>query len=350
MEYNFCGSVYDENGTDKKVSMIKIIDNDNNVTFSNATENNTFSMKKTKENQIDVLTLNFPKGNYCNEQKTKNYSVSFQITCDKSLEGKDIDINMTILNESECEHIITGKSPLVCEQPYYFVVTKSFTEYNYVFSTLMIITGLFLCFLASRFPYATILVICPLAVMIFLSNCVFGFARISYIWAFVGVLIGSLVLGLILAIYIIIKEKKNVFGPILGGTVGFVATGICYNILLKYIYSNAAVVYWLTMLVCVIGLAIFGNELYDYFIILGTSSIGAYGIIRGLGFIVHGFLSESIILELITRGETNLLEEMNSYFVYLYILGFIIFLGIGALIQYKFFKRDGEDNPHYQKV
>ena len=35
------------------------------------------------------------------------------------------------------------------------------------------------------------------------------------------------------------KEKKNVFGPILGGTVGFVATGICYNILLKYIYSNA---------------------------------------------------------------------------------------------------------------
>ena len=75
MEYNFCGRVYDENGTDKKVSMIKIIDNDNNVTFSNATENNKFSMKKTKENQIDVLTLNFPKGKYCNEQKRKNYSV-----------------------------------------------------------------------------------------------------------------------------------------------------------------------------------------------------------------------------------------------------------------------------------
>ena len=48
MEYNFCGSVYDENGTDKKVSMIKIIDNDNNVTFSNGTENNKFSMKKNK--------------------------------------------------------------------------------------------------------------------------------------------------------------------------------------------------------------------------------------------------------------------------------------------------------------
>lgn len=348
IEYNFCGGLYDKVQGETKMSVVKVLENGTTLILSN-TSNNKFSMEKNVlENNVDELTLRFPEGNLCNE--TKKYTVSFKIKCDKTLEKKNLELDDESISENKCDYTYTGRSPLVCEQKYYFVVTKTFTDYNYVFSTLMIVGGLFLCFLASRFAYVTIFLICPLSVMIFLSNCVFGFATIQSIWAFLGVLIGSLVLGLILALYIIIKEKKNVFGPILGGTVGFVATGICYNILLKYIYSNAVVVYWLTMLVCVIGLAIFGNELYDYFIIIGTSSVGAYGIIRGLGFIFHKFLSESIILELIDQGENAELEEMNSYFVYLYILGFIILLGLGAFIQYKFFKRDGENNPHYQKV
>lgn len=308
-----------------------------NITFAGEFFNSSKPAQIIKK--TNGITFKFPKGEKCNEND--NYQITFDIECSHDEEINTSGISVT---EGTCNYNFNVKTKHGCVKEYYFDVTDVLNKMKFIFGPGLIIVGVILLAFGSKFPYVTIFIITASACVLLLLNLIFGFANIQspiLVYSFIA---GGIVIGLVLAFIIILKEQKNIFGYIIGGVLGFVATGLSYNILLKFIYSNASVVYWLTMIVCVVGLSIFGVQLYDHLITLGTASIGAYAVIRGVALMIGQFLSESIVLELIGRKEFEELNVLDGYYIYLYLLGWALLLGAGYFLQKYVFKKEvGEE-------
>lgn len=118
----------------------------------------------------------------------------------------------------------------------------------------------------------------------------------------------SILAGIIVGV--IIAKYKKIPAVILGGFLGYIAGVVLYQFFLKYISSNPAVVYWITVISCVIVLAIVAWFFYDHILILGTSFIGAYAIIRGISFMAGGFPDERQMIDLIKQGEWDQANEV----------------------------------------
>ena len=329
--YNFC---YNINNDENNTASFALIEG-SNTTYANNFYNSSLRVKLSKSD--NGVSLKFPEGEICKNNVNQKYSITFDIECNENV---DIKIDEDSFNPDNCINRIKAESKYACPKKLYFDVTDVLNTQKFIFGPLLIIVGLYLIALGSKFPYVTTFIITASACVLLLLNLVLGFAHIGkdiLVYCLIG---GGIVAGLIIAFIIILKEKKNVFGYIMGGVLGFVITGLCYNILLKFIYSNASVVYWLTMIVCVVGLSIFGNQLYDYLITIGTASIGGYAVARGAAFMIGKFLSESIVLELIANKEYDELDALDGYYIYLYVLAWAILACGGFFLQTYVFKNE----------
>ena len=329
--FNFCDNI---NNNDNNPGSFALVGETNNTTYAYHFYNSSYNVSLTKTEK--GVKLKFPEGQNCSQDESY-YSIIFDIECNDNV---DIEIDEDSFVPKQCQNIIKAKSKYACSQSLYFDVTDILDTQKFIFGPLLIIVGLYLIVLGSKFPYFTTFVITASACVLLFLNLVFGFAHIGkdiLVYCLIG---GGIIAGLIISFIIILKEKKNIFGYIMGGVLGFVITGLCYNILLKFIYSNASVVYWLTMIVCVVGLSIFGNQLYEIFITIGTASTGAYAVVRGAALMIGKFLSESIVLELVSNKEYNELNALDGYYIYLYVLVWAILTCGGFFLQKYVFKNE----------
>jgi len=130
---------------------------------------------------------------------------------------------------------------------------------------------------------------------------------------------------------------------ILGGFLGYLLGIVLYQFLLKYIQSNPTVVYWCTIIACIIGLVVIAWFFYDHILILGTSFIGAYGVIRGISFMAGHFPDERQIIDLMEAGEYTQVSALMTWQVYVYLISALILGVIGTIVQYKFFYEPSEE-------
>jgi len=86
---------------------------------------------------------------------------------------------------------------------------------------------------------------------------------------------------------------------VLGGMLGWIFSLVLYQLALKYIQSNPDVVYWLTVAVSIVIGIVLGYYLPSHILIIATSFIGAYAIIRGLSFVFGHFPNEGEIVNIV---------------------------------------------------
>ena len=137
-------------------------------------------------------------------------------------------------------------------------------------------------------------------------------------------------------------------GVVFGGLLGFVIGLFIYNLCLRFIESNPTAVFWISMVMCVIGGCVFGFFYEEEISIISTSIVGAYAIIRGLSIWCGGFPEERQVYELGQKGEWDQMHAMLNAAVYGYLAGFILLCIAGMWVQFKYFY-DGDKKKNKDK-
>ena len=96
----------------------------------------------------------------------------------------------------------------------------------------------------------------------------------------------------------------------------------------------------LFILVSIIVLVLIALWLRAAIIIFCTSFIGSYACIRGISFFAGNFPSEFTIIDIISAGEEEQLNEMLNLDVYIYIGLIIVLAIIGIIAQFKINEND----------
>lgn len=281
-----------------------------------------------------TLEMRLPQGEICRADNTKRYTTTISFTCDQTAEIPVVENNLFSL--AACENTINMKSRYACPKYNVYGLWNAVQENKYIFGTILIVLGIFLCFVGENFLKITQIIAGGALATIVLLYIIFNYTSVTiHSWQFWLILILSIAAGCVFGYFMSYFTwlPGVVFGFLLGFVVGFVIFNIC----LRFIHSNPGVVFWVTMGVCCIGGIILGYFKEEEISIISTSIIGAYAIVRGISLMAGGFPDERQVYELGNKGEWSQLSDLLTPIIYAYLAGFLILSAVGMYIQFKFF-------------
>ncbi len=168
------------------------------------------------------------------------------------------------------------------------------------------------------------------------------FSRDTLAWiewfTFIGCLLVGCLVGLILA-------KLSKLGvAVLAGWGGFCLSLILYNAFIYKLDNHKSLVFWSFCIIFAVGFGLLTLFIFDHIIIISSSIIGAYAVMRGISMYAGGFPDEIDLVQYIRYG---LLDKLDPSF-YGYMAGFIVGALICMFVQYKVLqkKRDGPKYRH----
>lgn len=101
----------------------------------------------------------------------------------------------------------------------------------------------------------------------------------------------------------------------MGGYLGYTFSLIVYQFILRYIHSSQPeLIFWITTIASVILGAVLMNYLVKQVMIVATSLIGSYAVIKGISLYAGRFPNEQVIFELVKNQEYEQLAEVNFFF------------------------------------
>jgi len=212
---------------------------------------------------------------------------------------------------------------------------------KYAFGTLIMVLGFIMCFFGKKFLFFTEIMTGVTVTLFFCLYFIMSNLNISMnTWQFWLTIVLCGLVGA-LAGYLI-SLVKDLAAIILAGCCGYVLGSCLYTIALKYVQSNPTVVYWCVICFSIAGCALLGWWLADQIIIIATSVIGAYGVMRGAAFMIGYFPDERQVYQLTQNKEWDQVNAMFTWQVYVYIAFFIIMAIAGIWVQEKYFSESAE--------
>lgn len=128
----------------------------------------------------------------------------------------------------------------------------------------------------------------------------------DYIWIFIGVgfCFGVGVAYFAMSIITLIELS-------IGGYLGYIFSVIIYQFILRYIHSyNPELIYWITVVVCIILGCILIKFLVKQVMIIATSLTGSYVVIKGISLYAGRFPNEQVIFEMLKNEEYDQLADV----------------------------------------
>ena len=158
-------------------------------------------------------------------------------------EGNLINWISTSVGEDKNPNSIVFESKVACPKANFYEVWKLLNDNFWIFGVIMIVFGLFLNFLGSKFVNVTVYIFTCLLTIIAVFILVFQFilkdgSSQTTVWVVLGI---SVVIGAIFG-YIVVKYRNWLLAIIIGGYTGFIFGNLLYNIGLKYIEANPQVI------------------------------------------------------------------------------------------------------------
>jgi hypothetical protein len=292
-----------------------------------------------ESNQSDGIQIQFNSGETCMQNGTKTYyTTKFIIKCSPNAELNKIQLtSYNNFGDDQCEKRVEFISKEACPLINFYSIWAFAQTYKIFVGLFFIAIGIFLAVFGNKFLIVTFLITTALATVTFLCIVLFAIfikegTSIYVVWI---LLILSTIIGLIVG-FLMIKIMKVTLGFILGGYTGYMLGLFLYNMIFIQINSNPGLVYWLVLISSIILCCVLAYFLIDHVIIVSTSFIGSYAIIRGVSLYANGFPNEFYIMDLIKKGETEELKMALRPVVYAYLSCWIILTGLGIFIQYKF--------------
>jgi hypothetical protein len=293
-----------------------------------------------------IISITLPNGDKCldpNTQKTSFYQTTLEISCDRNIERITVD-NPELIDLNKCQNLIKMRSQHACGLADLYI-SNSINENSGPFGLIMIIAGLYFCFMGYKHLQLTRILtgvsLVMLAVFFFLANDFQGKLNIYSFWGlFVLSFLGGLVLGWIICYF------PYLVSCLLGGLLGFVFTELFYGLLLGGISSNPRTVYYVILaLFTIIGL-VYGCRYPKHVFIISCAYFGSFIIIKGFTFMDGKFSDEQQIFGLIEKGEWPQVRMMLNFNYYISIV-LSFFLGIaGIWHQFRWYFKDIRDDMY----
>ena len=211
---------------------------------------------------------------------------------------------------------------------------------------IIIAVGVFLVIFGAQFIKATIFLAGALSCLTLAAVVYFNIFTVestTTVWIVFGV---GLLIGVALGYFLI--KITNMFFMILGGYMGYTLGIFLYNLVLNQIHADPKLVYWVTIIICVIIGAAIALWLVKHVLIFSTSICGGYAMIRGASLYIGSFPSESVVLDLIQHNELDQLDDMFGAAIYGYLAAWVIISVFGLWWQYRSNKE--KDNDDYRKM
>jgi len=316
-----------------------------------STVSSSFYKVENASTNKQVLRMKLPEGEPCLSDTSRNYQTIVEFSCDEDSEKEGTDmppvINTSLgLNEYSCKNYIFVKSKHACSKVNVYALWNRIQDNKYAFGLLIIAVGIFFCFFGEEFTKISQVVAGAGATILIILYLVFNFTKTTlYSWQFWLILLFAVALGCLAGWFM--NKIKWLPGVIFGALLGFVMGFFIFNLCLRYIQSNPAAVFWVTMVLLVIGGVLFGYFYEEEVAIISTGIVGAYAIIRGISIMAGGFPDERQVYELGQKREWGQMKTMLTSVVYAYLASFVILAAVGIIIQFKFFY-DGNKNKKDQ--
>ena len=259
--------------------------------------------------------MQLPPGDTCKTNKTLQYQTTMIIECD-STSSKTVTLDNDV-NINKCSNTIKMKSPYACPLFSVYSFGNSVVANKHIVGSVLMISGVFFCFFGIKFLFITEIVIGVVGTAFVLMFFLFSYLQIQYstmeFWLIIAV---SVLIGIIVGYFM--SKMKKVPAVILGACCGYLLSILLFQFGLKFINTNPYVVFWVTAVVCAAVLGVFAWFFHNHILILGTSFLGAYAIIRGLSIMAGGFPDERQIMDLINLREWEQLKNVYNYLMIIF--------------------------------
>jgi hypothetical protein len=209
----------------------------------------------------------------------------------------------------KCTNVIKIRSSEACPKVNYYIISKYISDYKIFAGIIVILIGTFLVFFGVKFVKVTVLVVTVLASNTLILLVYFSFVHPSgelSVWIILAV---ASVIGLGVG-FCLCKMTKG-FVILIGGYLGYLLSVFLYDIILNNIRASPQVVFWVTTVSCVVICGLLALWLVKIAIVIATSVIGGYMMVRGASFYIGFFPSESIVMDLISNEEWKNLDQVN---------------------------------------
>ena len=298
----------------------------------------------------DGIGITLTRGEICKENPEAKYAANIIVHCDSDADNiKDIKI---IEGNYSCVYTLEFRSKYGCPLGSSYLLLKFMEKYNYYFMVVMVLLGIFLCFVGKKYIAPTIIILCGLIGCYALTSLVLSifpnFIK-TELWLFICLLV-CLIIGLIIGYFL--RDMEKFFIVLVGGFLGFSVATFLYQIVQTYVNWNPQIMYYVCIGVCVVVGGIIGYWLADPILILGLAVFGGYLAMRGVSLVAGNYLDEGLVIDLIKNKEWEQLKELRTPWVYAYLGSWAVLAAIGTIVQCIYFKKEkaqqGEHIAHKQ--
>jgi hypothetical protein len=187
-------------------------------------------------------------------------------------------------------------------------------QYNFLWGAMLIVLGIFLCFFGNKFINVVLFITVFLAVFLVCGSLFFQYAlfKIKAEWAkwlsLVAIAIVSFLMG-----WLVMKKRKYGVGLVAawgGVMLGFVITGL-------FVMSLPDWAFYLILIAFGILAFIVAIKIEKMVIIMTTSFMGSYAIVRGASLYAGGFPSEIGLHKEIKTGAVDFSTFDKKFYIYM---------------------------------
>jgi hypothetical protein len=316
IQFNFCSDI----DTTCKQKDALIADPKNCKRFSGKHDQEKTWILTQNSAKKPVLNIAYPSGDVCAAGKT--YQTSLELTCDPKVNVPLITNDKTF-SEKKCLNVIKMTTKYACSSGRFSAWWNQFGMPKQGLAGILIALGLyFIIFGVYNWKTNSILINCG----------ILGLILYSFLSLFVKVNLGlCMLLGVGIAFLAFNFEAFN--AVILGVVVGYLFGSLLYNLLVKAVQINPQALYWSTLISCILFVSIAGGFMKAYMVVLATSLVGSYALVRGISVYAGGYPDETYVMLLINKGEYSQFGRVFGPKIYMYIGGIFFMTGIGFWIQ-----------------
>ena len=332
-----CTVLKEKNGTQIRLSGSIDGEGDNKNVWSEM-------MDEKNNNTFTGIKINLVEGEKCSD--TERHQTTIKMYCDSKIEDSKFYETLKYSNPSKCEHIIEARSLYGCSLRSSYLFLRLLNEYYIVFAIIFIIFGFILCFLGFKYKEKIIMFVCGILGCYLITAAVLSWFPnlITDELGLIICLIVCFILGCIVGFFLKGEIKFNAI--LLGGFLGYSSATFVYQIVQNYVSDwNPEYVRYGCIGVCIVVGALLGYWLSDPILLLGTSVLGGYLVMRGISLIFGHYLDEGYILDLIKNKEFDQLKEIRDGWTYAYLGTWIVLTVVGTFIQCRDKRKSGKKGP-----
>jgi len=139
------------------------------------------------------------------------------------------------------------------------------------------------------------------------------------------------------------EESNLLLGTVVGILGGYFLGTFIYSFLITMVQWHPKILFVICILVC-IGIVFFITYIsLDCILIIVTSFIGGYSIMRGFTFIFKHYPSESQLIDVFSKGEKEEAFKLITWHFVVYIVSWLIVSFLGMFVQFKMYMKMKEN-------